>query len=535
MFEKQVESISLANNKNFLNALRFSCLDFSSAVGELIDNSLDAGAGEIHIDVNTNRPGNKDAQITEVMVCDDGKGVSASVLQKCLVLGERCCQTERKGIGRFGLGLLRGGLAVSKRIEIYSRTDEKSSFWYTYLELDGEKQGEIPCPVENEPPSKALEYLNKSAGTVVVLSGCDELLHSEKVPEAKQTINLQKYIARTYRKFIGGGIRMYLHSPTHDGIVRLHDPLYQMGPTEFDERAACDPKALRKFYKNFSIPLPLSESNETAEISVTITLLPEEWRRNYSDGFNEFAYSRRISENNGISVLRAHREIFYGDISQLYGGRSKNECMPIDRWWGCEISFPPELDFCFFVGYEKNRVHLGSSLRDKMKSEVTPVIRYLRQEIVQGFRVQAEKEALEGKGLTAVLNQYAKSISGMEEKLKIKSVILPQNILFEPEHGSSESFMLLNTAHPYFRQYLLTAYCNMQLGIGAETNAAFLEAFTLFAAGLCRAEETLPEQGKETMAEFCTMWMTILGQVSNEYNIPDEAEKLFYAEERENG
>lgn len=81
------------------------------------------------------------------------------------------------------------------------------------------------------------------------------------------------------------------------------------------------------------------------------TLLTEEWRRNYFDGFNTFAHSRRIPENNGISILRAQREIFYGDMTKLSGTNAKSECMPLDRWWGCEISFPPELDSHFFIGY----------------------------------------------------------------------------------------------------------------------------------------------------------------------------------------
>lgn len=56
------------------------------------------------------------------------------------------------------------------------------------------------------------------------------------------------------------------------------------------------------------------------------------------------------------------------------------------------------------------------------------VIRSLRREILLYFRKQAEKEALEGKGVTVLLNRYAESVLGWKKKMEFKTVVLPQNI-----------------------------------------------------------------------------------------------------------
>ena len=54
---------------------------------------------------------------------------------------------------------------------------------------------------------------------------------------------------------------------------------------------------------------------------------------------------RHYASNQGISFVRAGREISLGNFGFL------NPADTVNRWWGMEIRFKPELDDLFFAIY----------------------------------------------------------------------------------------------------------------------------------------------------------------------------------------
>ena len=63
-----------------------------------------------------------------------------------------------------------------------------------------------------------------------------------------------------------------------------------------------------------------------------------------------------------------------------------------DRWWGCEISFPPELDECFQVRYIKRGAEPIGALKDRLKSELTGAITSLRKRIKEDRAIEKAKQ-----------------------------------------------------------------------------------------------------------------------------------------------
>lgn len=57
-------------------------------------------------------------------------------------------------------------------------------------------------------------------------------------------------------------------------------------------------------------------------------------------GGNTEARKRKIDRNEGVSILRADREVFYGHVPYITGKKGEAKSDDKDRWWGCEISFP---------------------------------------------------------------------------------------------------------------------------------------------------------------------------------------------------
>ena len=139
--------------------------------------------------------------------------------------------------------------------------------------------------------------------------------------------------------FIESGLQIYL-----DGRqVCLHDPLYHAGPTQFDTKEKQDPKA--EIYSHTTLDWEIPDKNgEKAPLTIRLSLLPKEWRLNIGDGRNINAKKRKIDQNEGVSILRANREVLYDKVPYLIGTKVQYSYEENDRWWGCEISFPPELD-----------------------------------------------------------------------------------------------------------------------------------------------------------------------------------------------
>lgn len=87
-----------------LESLRNSDFDTLSAIGEVIDNSIEAKTKKIHISLDIKIQDRKRELLKEIALGDDGYGMDRNVLHRCLQLGYSTTYNERTGIGRFGVG-----------------------------------------------------------------------------------------------------------------------------------------------------------------------------------------------------------------------------------------------------------------------------------------------------------------------------------------------------------------------------------------------------------------------------------------------
>lgn len=143
-----------------LLSLRSSGHDYCSAVGEIVDNSLQANANTIRVRVFTaTKMVGKNKRPIEVVeqlvVGDDGDGMDMEVLHNCLKLGYSTRYNDRSGMGRFGVGAKMGGISQAKRIEAYSRQSADDPWMRTYIDLDEIEElsmSHIPTPEVVELP-----------------------------------------------------------------------------------------------------------------------------------------------------------------------------------------------------------------------------------------------------------------------------------------------------------------------------------------------------------------------------------------------
>ncbi len=344
-----------------LNSFRESDFDLPSAIGELVDNSIESNARNIKIFIEDYNLGKKHL-IKRIFCGDDGNGMDGAidgVLHNCIRLGYSSRYDNRKGIGRFGVGMTFAGIRFASKIEVYSKT--KDNDW-NYIKFDLKDKADVQgilSPIKKD-PLKFNSLVGDNSGTLVVWSDFDRVELPDLNPkyyyddfDDKHTLNpygqLNHWLGRTYRKFIWRGIKIHLNGRE----VNSFDPLYlnkdkNQFPNDSTATIKIPPKKIlwhipKKFRRDPDI-------EESSDITITMTLLPEEYRPKEGSGSKHFNKGRYIYENEGISILRADREVFYGIIPYFYNERGNLFPQePLNRWWGCEICFEPVLDESFTV------------------------------------------------------------------------------------------------------------------------------------------------------------------------------------------
>lgn len=402
-----VESVPLIAADKALLSLRSSGHDYTSAVGEVIDNSLQANANTIRCRVETIKKkigsNKKSTEVVDrIAFGDDGDGMDFQTLHNCLKLGFSSRYNDRKGMGRFGVGAKMGAISQCKRVEVWSRERDDTDWLYTHIDLDDIEAGEmatIPAPT-SKPLPEGLEDLPGAKGTLVVWSKADRLAQSEtgggRRADTVRT-DLVNYIARTFRKFLDRGVTIEF-----DGAAVLpHDPLYLMTSTRFHQGSEPDPVAPHEWNDFVELQLP-NDPSKTAKVHITMTLLPKEWRRVLpGDGRSQFAKDRRIDENEGFSILRADREIFVGYLPKI---QPSQEGRPIDRFIGMELRFEPLLDEYFHVRNVKKGAEPIEGLRDQLREKIFNTIKTLRKQVSDDAK-EYEKQKAQERGVFSDVEQ----------------------------------------------------------------------------------------------------------------------------------
>jgi hypothetical protein len=384
-----MEQVSLVLTEKAIASLRESDFDTSSAVGEVIDNSIQAGATEIHIQTREEElpaRGRRKAgttQIVEFAFGDNGKGMDEETLHHCMQLGYSTRYNDRTGIGRFGVGMTLAAINQCKRIEVYSKTEQGKSWLHTYVDLD-DSTPYIPAPVKEEPPKDYKHLVGKKHGTLVIWRKCDRLLgHSDEI---------KHWISRTYRKFIG------THQVLNNSVVKnpklvtvtynnvrleAFDPLYVIPNRDF-------PKGQQAtLIEEIPIVMPVPDDArvpfKTSTIMIRMSLTPKEWRLEGKgvSGRSQLAQELIIGDNVGISVLRANREVFY-DIMPHFDPSPHPD--GFDRWWSAEIAFDPALDRYFSVRNIKRGARFRRELREEIEKRMKPSIYEFRKDVEAVFK-----------------------------------------------------------------------------------------------------------------------------------------------------
>lgn len=389
---------SIVDIKNMGDAFRNTGYkNIESAASEIVDNSIEANAKNVFMIISESiNPLSGRKVVTEIGFLDNGEGMDTNILGKCLGIGVTTRQA-RKGMGRFGVGLPQASLHACPNVEVYSWQNGIENCYKVFLDIDKVKEGiqtEIDDPVLTVLPDKYSKYINyttlansydfSQSGTLVIWKNCDRVVPRTRGP---LTEHLEFALGRKFRHFINKDIctiKIVCDENQENAIdVLPNDPLFLM------ERnyAMCKRDDVKKVYKygrandlepvfelysvagvgTGEVDIPVKYVNKSGEIVDSVVKARFSVVKDcfYDDTAfpsgnpGTYAFGKHASKLEGVSIIRANREIDFGKFD-FYNDTNE----PQHRWWGCEIVFEPELDEAFGVANNKQYVDLKKIAED---------------------------------------------------------------------------------------------------------------------------------------------------------------------------
>ncbi|MEG0314880.1 MAG: ATP-binding protein [Erysipelotrichaceae bacterium] len=367
--------------------------DLSSALSEIVDNSIEYDAKNIYIILKDNNYqdnlGSIRAKLGEIAVVDDGIGIDELGLSDALSIGKSSSTKDSK-ISKFGVGMKFASLFLAPRLNLFSWKEHIDNAYWSYLDTNEWQlgvQNTIPNPIKKCMPEYVCTALKQSfkldtdnrleTGSCVLLENVDKVNDRASVVLSSLDIELGK----RYRKFIDKGLNIYLLNSADSEPLRVEliDPLFNMEKSRY--RYLLTEYSIEENNLNGEIPFEpfiINKENGSNELKIEI-LLPNNkyilekhyvtvrttivkdklYRTIHERGKNpgDTSLGKKLGKYNKISVLRQGREIAFDKFNFF-----SVENNPTQRWWALEIEFDNDLDDFFVISSNKQNVTIPKKL-----------------------------------------------------------------------------------------------------------------------------------------------------------------------------
>lgn len=461
--------------------LRDTGYQFHTAVADIIDNSIAAGATEVEMVVGMDVSGD-----IMLAVVDNGCGMDRDGLINAMRYGSKR-RTDPGSLGKFGLGLKTASTAFCTRLSLITRDTAEHELLKATWDLDHiakSGQWELLMGEPNDEERQLMERVASGrSGTTVLWEKVDRLVGeyaSAGGKPARKALDrhveqLRHHCAMTYQRFL---------DPTDTRARTLSLKINGEQVTAWDPFCATETgnPVLEKTQK--------VQLNDGAEASFTVRafILPRK------DEFKNatLAKSARLSNDyQGIYVYRENRMIHGPDWMDMFRKEPHFTLLRI------EFSFAHELDDAFHIDIKKSQILLNETifewLREKFLSaprrEAEQRYRHGAAATAKGFSAllhaasnnaihskanalkTATVESIDGKtGEVTIVNKYgaAKLMLKLVESTKAGELHvqpvdgLDDGVLWESALIDGNQAVRINTKHPYYSKVYLP---NRQSGV----------------------------------------------------------------------
>jgi len=325
-------------------SLRDLGYSLESAVADIIDNSITAGASQVDIICNLS------LKYPALSILDNGNGMDEGELISALRHGGKGPKASRSAndLGRFGLGLKTASFSQGRKLTVATRQDgETLAAEWDLDHVINEDRWDIHVLESDE--IRMIPHIEKltGRGTLVTWRKLDRLFEDEEGAHRDSIVNeklsvLRDHLSLVFHRFLEGDV------PTGKVVITVNG--HRLQP--FDPFCTSN-KATQKLPKEVVIV-----NGQRVEIQAFI--LPHHSRLSAK----EYEFYRTRSEfisNQGAYVYRNCRLMAWGDWFRLV---PKGEATKLGR---VKIDFPSALDESWTIDIKKSRARPPRIVRDHIR------------------------------------------------------------------------------------------------------------------------------------------------------------------------
>ncbi|MBU1619915.1 MAG: ATP-binding protein [Gammaproteobacteria bacterium] len=313
-----------------------------TALADIVDNSITAGASEIRITAITS------SDTPHIAIVDNGSGMAESELVEAMRLGAKnpTHTRLRKDLGRFGLGMKSASFSQCRQLTVISRKDGDDTCAIWDLDHVALKNDWSLTIIGN--PTKLTHYpLLTSNGTAIIWEKLDRLLGDASPPQGKsiehanaELVKAERHLCQVFHRFLQGSkprISLYLNKRK----LRPLDPLCSDHPA-----TQKDPEEI----------IPLSKGN----VRIRCHTLPHH-RKMDSEYWDELAGPEGHVKSQGLYIYREDRLIIAGG---WLGLTRQTELTKLCR---IAIDIPNTMDTDWKIDVKKASAQLPPQVRERLK------------------------------------------------------------------------------------------------------------------------------------------------------------------------
>jgi len=340
--------------KRLINSLRSLGYEFPTAIAELVDNSIEAKATVVFIDVEF------DGENSWVMIADNGRGMTAEKLKEAMRYGSDS-EYDENSLGKFGLGLKTASFGQAKHWVVATRTgsseNEISAFKWDIDHVNRTNRWEILSIKEKKLDPIILESLKNKTGTAVLWKQL-EIVNGYENPNTerarKKLVNMcrdvEEHLAMVFHRFLMGEVaRKKLKIFLNGNEIQPWDPYAR------SEKAT---KVLDV------IKIPVEHEGSHGEVIIEPYILPPSKMFSSTNAHTKAAGPKKWNQQQGFYIYRNNRMIQSGGWCRI---RTYDEHTKLARF---AVNFSSKIDGAFKIDVSKMYVQLPPQIRKEIEEQI---------------------------------------------------------------------------------------------------------------------------------------------------------------------
>ncbi len=357
------EIIKIPPAKSMITGLRCIGYNFSTALADIIDNSVSAGAKNIFV------LSNPDAEEPYVAIFDDGCGMSLKELENAMTLGSDRENKEDKEIelGRFGLGLKSASFSQCLSLTVVSKNVNKVNAMRYDLKKIQELNLWILDILDNDEINKLSEVdriFKEKSGTLVIWEKFDKI--EEEAKSFKDSFISVIGLAKQHIEFVFHRFYNQINIEFNGHRIEKRDP----------------------FLSDFScIQKGRSQNINVLDHNIVVTPFVLPYANSLTEEHKKYLGNpKSIYDDQGFYIYRNKRLIIWGSWLHMNIRSEFNKLARI------RVDVPSELDSLWMLDVKKSSAKIPDLIKEQLRISIKDSTFRSKREVRYTGKIESEAE-----------------------------------------------------------------------------------------------------------------------------------------------